>query len=239
MLPNFVAANTAVSTAVAQRIEKFARRPVLVLPSGINVAKYRAGSIDSRSGLLYVGRITHHKNLPLLIDVFEELCSRGYREVLKIAGTGPAVETVRRRIQRSPVAAKIQMLGLVSDDLKCELLATSKLLILTSWREGFPRVVAEAIASGLPVVTARYPQNGTAGIVEEFECGVCAEPTASDLAAAAQRVLGDWETWSARTSLSTLRLDWTSIAAQFESLLSKTAAAASNANLCLETEGVS
>jgi glycosyltransferase involved in cell wall biosynthesis len=44
---------------------------------------------------------------------------------------------------------------LVSDERKYELLARTRLLMMTSQREGFPRVVAEAMASGVPVVTAR------------------------------------------------------------------------------------
>jgi glycosyltransferase involved in cell wall biosynthesis len=110
---------------------------------------------------------------------------------------------------------------------------------MTSQREGFPRVVAEAMASGLPVVTARYPQNGTVGVVEEFGCGVCADATANDLADAAQTVLGDWETWSARSHQRAASLDWSSLIQQFEALLIETAASARNPGLAQQTQGAS
>ena len=224
ILPKLVAANTAVSTQVAQHIRIFARGPVLVLPSGIAAARYRMEPANLRRGLLYVGRITRHKNLPLLIDAFEELCSRGYAEPLIIAGEGPAFEVVRRRVRSSHYASKIEVLGLVSDDQKCKLLASARLLVVTSQREGFPRVVAEAIASGLPVVTAQYPQNGTTSVVEEFQCGLCADPTPSSLANAAEVILNDWEAWSARAHLPVWRLDWSYLAGQFEALLNETVA---------------
>jgi glycosyltransferase involved in cell wall biosynthesis len=237
ILPKLVAANTAVSTQVAQHIRIFARGPVLILPSGIAAARYRVDPGDRRRGLLYVGRITRHKNLPLLIGAFEELCRRGYSEPLLIAGEGPAFEAVRRRVQRSPYASRIELLGLVSDDRKCELLANARLLVMTSQREGFPRVVAEAIASGLPVVTARYPQNGTASVVDEFQCGLCADPTPSSLANAAQVILSDWSAWSARARAQTGRLDWSYLARQFEALLLETAAAARVVSLPYKTQG--
>jgi glycosyltransferase involved in cell wall biosynthesis len=239
LLPKRVAANTAVSSHVARHIRAVAPDRVLVLPSGITGTCYRIGAAAHRRGVLYIGRITGHKNLPLLIDAFEELCRRGYSEPLTIAGDGPAFETVRRRVDTSPYSARIELAGLVSDDRKSDLLASSRLLMLTSQREGFPRVVAEAMASGLPVVTARYPQNGTAGVVEEFECGLCAEPTPNDLADAAQVVLNDWDAWSARAHRRAASLEWSSLVQQFEALLSETAAASRDVSLSQQIQGAS
>jgi len=239
LLPRLVAANTAVSTQVARHIRAVARGRVLVLPSGITGDCYRMNAPASRRGVLTIGRVTGHKNLPLLIDTFEELCRRGYQEKLTIAGDGPALEAVRRRVESSPCSSRIELAGLVSDDRKYQLLAEARLLMMTSQREGFPRVVAEAMASGLPVITARYPQNGTVGVVEEFGCGLCAEATANDLADAAQTILGDWETWSARSQQRAGSLEWSSLIQQFEALLSETAASARNSGLAQQTQGAS
>jgi glycosyltransferase involved in cell wall biosynthesis len=230
-LPRLVAANTAVSAQVAHHIRTFAGGRVLVLPSGITGARYRMDAAECRRGILYIGRLTGHKNLSLLIDAFEALCRRDYGEPLTIAGEGPAFELVQRRAESSPYRSRIQLLGLVSDDRKCKLLAGARLLMITSQREGFPRVVAEAMASGLPVVTARYPQNGTVGVIETFQCGLCADPTPNDLAEAAQTVFGDWDAWSARAHHRAASLEWSSLVQQFEALLGETAARARNASL--------
>jgi glycosyltransferase involved in cell wall biosynthesis len=231
LLPRLVAANTAVSKHIANHIRGFKGGRVLVLPSGITGARYRMDPAECRRGVLYIGRLTGHKNLSLLIEAFEVLCRRGYGELLTIAGDGPAFELVRQRVKTSSYSSRIQLLGLVSDDRKCKLLAGARLLMMTSQREGFPRVVAEAMASGLPVVTARYPQNGTVEVVEEFQCGLCADPTPDDLAVAAQMVLSDWDTWSARSRHRAASLEWSSLVQQFEDLLSDTAAMAHNASL--------
>jgi glycosyltransferase involved in cell wall biosynthesis len=239
VLPKVVAANTAVSTQVAQHIRNAAAGRVLVLPSGITGACYRMDAAPTRRGLLYIGRITGHKNLRLLVDVFEELCRRGYDDRLTIAGDGPAFEALRRRVESSPFAARIDLPGLVSDDRKYELLAGARLLMMTSQREGFPRVVAEAMASGLPVVTARYPQNGTVGVVEEFQCGLCAEPSIGALADAAQAVLGDWDAWSARSHHRAASLEWSALVQKFEALLSDTALLARGVSISQQTQGMS
>lgn len=146
---------------------------------------------------------------------------------------------MRRRAESSANSARIELLGKVSDERKYELLAGARVLMMTSQREGFPRVVAEAMASGLPVVTARYPQNGTVGVVEEFDCGLCAEPAANDLADAAQSILSDWPNWSARAHLHAGSLEWSSLAQQFEALLIETAAMARDVSLLQPTPGAS
>ena len=239
ILPKLVSANTAVSTQVGQRIRPFSRGRVLVLPSGIVGACYRMDPPECRRGVLYVGRVTGHKNLPLLIDVYEELCRRGFAEPLTIAGEGPASEALRRRVGTSSFRSRMELVGFVSDDRKCQLLAGAKLLIMTSRREGFPRVVAEAMASGLPMIAARYPQNGTVAVVEEFQCGLCADPTPHDLADAAQAVLNDWDAWSARAHFRAASLEWSSLVQQFEAFLNETAVRARSVSLSKETPGAS
>ena len=95
--------------------------------------------------------------MPLLIDTFDELCRRGQKTTLTIAGDGPAADEVAIRVAASPFAADIRILGPVDEATKLRLLTEAEVFVLPSRREGFPRVVAEAMASGLPVVTTRDP----------------------------------------------------------------------------------
>ncbi len=230
LLPRLVYANTAVSTQVALTIRRSTPGRVVVLPSGISVAEYRNKPAAARSGILYIGRVTRHKNLNLLIETFEELCRRGQPEKLTIAGTGPDLYAMQQRAEASPFRPFIDILGFVNDERKIELLASAKVLLLTSQREGFPRVVAEAMASGLPIVTAHYPQNGTVAVVQEFGSGLCADANPGDLADAVQAVHADWQTWSARSRKHAETLDWSSLIPRFEGLLQHAAAATSSAS---------
>jgi len=167
------------------------------------------------------------------------LCRRRRAEKLTIAGAGPDLDAVQRRAEASPFRSFIDILGFVNDEEKIELLASTKVLVLTSQREGFPRVVAEAMASGLPIVTAHYPQNGTVAVVQEFGIGLCAGPNPGDLADAVQAVNADWQTWSARSLLQAETLDWSSLVQRFEALLQQAAADASSGSSVLKPEGQS
>ena len=146
------------------------------------------------------------------------MCRQGFTEPLIIAGAGPEQEAIQAAVTASPYAAQITMAGMVSEERKLELLSAARVLVLPSQREGFPRVVAEAMASGLPTVTTRYAGNGTVGVVEEFQCGLCAEPDPAAIAGAITAVISDWGIYSARAEAGAARLDWAAIVVDFERL---------------------
>ena len=224
-LPRLVAANTAVSEDVLRHVNARGRTgTAFLVPSGIDVSRYVAAGRASRHGLIYLGRVAAHKNLPLLIDTFDELCRRGLRTTLTIAGAGPAEADVAARAASSPFAADIRILGSVDEPTKLRLLAEAELFVLPSWREGFPRVVAEAMASGLPVVTTRYPENGTVGVVEEYGCGLAADPTPAALADAIGEGLQNWDVLAKCARSGAPLLDWGVVVDSLEQLLTRVAA---------------
>jgi glycosyltransferase involved in cell wall biosynthesis len=230
MLPRLVAANTAVSGDVLRHVDARCRSgTALLVPSGIDVSRYVARERASRRGLIYLGRIAEHKNLPLLIETFDELCRRGKRTTLTIAGDGPAAKAVATCVAHSPFAADIRILGAVDEATKLRLLAEAELFVLPSRREGFPRVVAEAMASGLPVVTTRYLENGTVGVVEEHGCGLAADPNPAALADAIGEALQNWNVLAARARSGAVLLDWSVVVDKLERLLTRVAAEAQSA----------
>jgi glycosyltransferase involved in cell wall biosynthesis len=146
------------------------------------------------------------------------LKNRGYPHGLKIAGSGPSLEQVRRRVAASPYASSITALGHVSDEEKIKLLTSSEILALPSRREGFPRVVAEAMASGLPTVTPAYPGNGTATVVREYGCGEVCDATPQDMAVKIELVLEAWISYSQIALERSKELDWANLLCRIESL---------------------
>lgn len=215
-LPRLVTHNAAISDSVAGAIQRMSGQPVFTMPSGLRLGEYGAVPRDQRSGILSLGRIVEHKNLSLLVACFDVLKRRGYPGRLTIAGEGPAMPDLHRMVEASQVPGDIAILGPVSDAEKAQLLARSDILIVTSRREGFPRVVAEAMASGLPVLTAAYSGNGTKEVVREAGCGLVADPNPAALADAAQSILEAWETFSGAGSLYAQTLDWAAIAERLE-----------------------
>ena len=219
VLPRFVARNVAVSDAVGRSIGRFCAGPVRTLPSGIDVELYQSLPRNGRSGIVHLGRMAPHKNIPLLIEAFELLKDRGYVGKLTLAGDGPAFDEIRERARTSRFASDIVLPGLVSETDKIELLSKSEALVISSRREGFPRVVAEAMASGLPVVTCDYETNGTKEVVRSYDCGVVTLPAPDHLAAGVRDAIAGWDHYSGTGRAAAKTLSWTLIAKSFEELV--------------------
>jgi glycosyltransferase involved in cell wall biosynthesis len=215
-LPKVFSRNMAVSPLVCDQIEKASGQSVFFLPSGIKRDLYSLSLRAQRSSLLYLGRIAEHKNVPLLIDAYEHLREDGYEGRLLIAGHGPAFEDISARVSSSKYIDFISLLGLVSEEEKINLLSNAELLVLPSKREGFPNVVAEAMASGLPVVTTEYPENGTASVVSYYGCGLVSQPNARSLADTILSALSDWESLSRKAFSRSEELDWDALVESFE-----------------------
>lgn len=215
-LPRMVGSNFAVSNTVAAAITAQSGRQCSVLPSGIEITRYREVDRSERSGVLYVGRLAPHKNMPLLIDAFELATTRGFDGDLVIAGEGPARGEIETYAARSPVAARIRVLGSVSEAQKIELLSRAAVLGMPSLREGFPRVIAEAMASGLPVVTAEFPENGGKDVVAHYGVGVVCGTGSEAFADALLAVEADWDTFSQAGLIGAQSLDWSGIAHALE-----------------------
>lgn len=222
-LPRLAASNFAVSSAVARAITEQSGRPCSVLPSGIVVTQYRAADRGQRSGALYVGRLFPHKNLPLLIDAFALAAARGFDGDLVIAGDGPARANIEEHARRSPVASRIRVLGSVTEEQKIDLLSRAAVLGMPSQREGFPRVIAEAMASGLPVVTARFPENGAKEVVAQYGAGVVCGTEPADFADALLTAQAQWDTFSQAGLSGARSLDWSGIAHALEARVEEVA----------------
>jgi glycosyltransferase involved in cell wall biosynthesis len=207
-MPKLVRHNMAVSVAVAEHISRASRRETDFVPSGIVPSRYRCEPRHARANVAYFGRVTEHKNVELLISAFERLSSCGFTERLVIAGTGPWLDRVKLRAVSSRLSGRIDVIGFISDEKKVDLLAASLLLVVPSRREGFPRVVAEAMASGLPVVTVDYPENGTTAVVNRYSIGVVTAPSPDELASGCLSAIDRWNEFSANGLSASQELDW-------------------------------
>jgi len=215
-LPRMVHSNFSVSHGVGEGITEQSGRPCVVLPSGIQLKRYSSAARAERSGVLCVGRLAEHKNLPLLIDAFALAAEHGLAGELTIAGDGPSRADIEAYASRSPVSSRIQVLGPVSEEKKIELLAHAGVLGLPSIREGFPRVISEAMASGLPVVTADFAGNGGQELVAHYGCGVVCGTGPDDFAKGLLAAEEGWEAYSQAGLTAAPSLDWSWIADALE-----------------------
>jgi glycosyltransferase involved in cell wall biosynthesis len=108
-------------------------------------------SSTSRNVALYVGRFARHKNLPRLIDAFASTDFRGRGgRLLLVGGHTDEVDALRDHA-RSRNLDCVDVEGAISQTELESLYATSRLLVLPSYEEGFGLPAWEAATCGLPV----------------------------------------------------------------------------------------
>lgn len=129
---------------------------------GVDLERFHPGACGVRERLGwgaqsrvigFVGRLTRDKGLPELIRAFETIASAEPEARLLLVGWFDDAEdalgdALRRRIEED---ARIHCTGLVQDT--APYYRAMDLMVLPTWREGFPNVVLEAQASGVPVIT--------------------------------------------------------------------------------------
>jgi glycosyltransferase involved in cell wall biosynthesis len=130
---------------------------------------------------LFLGRIHPKKGLPMLVEAWAKVRPAGWR--MRVAG--PDEEG-----HRAEISAMIHEAGLddvwslegeVSDEAKWKVFAEADLFILSTYSENFGISVAEAMASGLPVITTTgAPWSG----LRDHRCGWWIAPSKDALAEA-------------------------------------------------------
>ncbi len=100
--------------------------------------------------ILCIGRLSHQKDFELAVRAFARV--RGERAVrLRIVGEGPLRALLEAEAIRLGIAHRVDMPGHVPD-IAAEL-SRADMLLMSSRYEGYPAVLVEAIAAGLPVVS--------------------------------------------------------------------------------------
>jgi glycosyltransferase involved in cell wall biosynthesis len=102
---------------------------------------------------VFIGRMSAEKGVDTLVEAWLRWGAAAPK--LEIIGTGPELERVRRAVAASS-AGRIVFMGQKSPEETRASLSRARLLILPSeWFEGFPLVLTEAFAFGVPVAASR------------------------------------------------------------------------------------
>ena len=130
--------------------------------NGVNVERFAPGFSDVRSRfnlaeaapvIGFVGRLTKDKGIPELLEAFEIILTRCPHAQLLLVGWFDHSEDAlgpewRKRIANHP---NIHCTGFVGET--APYFRAMDVMVLPTWREGFPNVVLEAAATGIPVIT--------------------------------------------------------------------------------------
>jgi glycosyltransferase involved in cell wall biosynthesis len=154
----------------------------------VATAKRREGLAPDRLVIGAVGRLSAEKGFDVLIRAGERLVQAGHELDVVIAGDGGAEPQLRALIAKLGLQDRVRLVGHRGDPRG--LYEAMDLFVLSSYREGLPNVVLEAMAMGVPVVATRVA--GVPRLVRDGDNGVLVEPGSADgLAAAIAPLLAD------------------------------------------------
>jgi glycosyltransferase involved in cell wall biosynthesis len=158
----------------------------------------QAGNAEAAAPLiLAVGRLVEKKGFDQLVQACARLRDAGVAFRCLIVGErGAAQPAIEAAIAAQGLQPQVRLHGALTQDELRRLYAEARVFALPCQvmddgdRDGFPNVLAEAMAMGVPVVSTRI--SGIPELIDDGEHGLLVEPRdAAALAAALQRVLGD------------------------------------------------
>ena len=173
-------ADVVVATAEEEKrhIEELGwNKNIEMLPNGINSAaiKMKTQWKDAKD-LLFMSRLHPKKGLEMLIEAMKSVQSL----TLKIAGDGEPeyVESLKNLVKENHLEDRIAFTGPIYGERKWEMIREADVVVLPSYSENFGLIVAEALASGTPVLTTTGTPWGT---LKEYECGWWVDPNVQEI----------------------------------------------------------
>ena len=149
------------------------RQPVAIVPIGmdlpevdINAETYRRKDAERLRKILFFGRLHKVKGVDRLLLAWEKVVKAGWE--LVIAGPDCGMLEELKRIVAERKLPRVSFVGEINGPAKYEFLAGGDVYVLPSDTENFGVTVAEALASGTPVIASQgTPWQG----LERERCG--------------------------------------------------------------------
>lgn len=161
---------------------------VHLVPNGVDTARFRPAprAAGAAKRVLYVGRLSEEKNLDTLIAAAGKLVGR-FDVRVALVGDGPVRERLRAAAGR--LRLPLETLPFVDHRRLPGVFAEADAFVLPSFTEGHPKVLLEAMSSGLPCIASDV--GGNRAILADGETGLLFDPRdPGALAERLERVLG-------------------------------------------------
>ena len=121
----------------------------------------------------YFGRLSEEKGVLNFILAAEKIRSRNPEIKIIIGGEGELGEQIKQFIHKNNLQDMISLLGWVPHEELSDYLNKLKLLVLPSYTEGFPNIILESMACGVPVLAT--PVGAVCDILEDGVTGFLLE----------------------------------------------------------------
>ena len=194
---------------------------VQVMPNGVTLRDAEPDAVeevDRRWGLrkdpliLFVGQMNWKKNILTVLEACAELKRQNKRFHLILAGQGPDMREIERKISDLNLKDRTNLAGHITDmRLLDGLYQRASLFAFPSLYDAAPMVVREAAVMGTPSVMVRG--STAAEIIRDGENGYLCDNSAADLARVMDEALSDRETLKrvGQNARETIPVPWENI----------------------------
>lgn len=110
---------------------------------------------DGKFKLITACRLEPNKGVETVLESFPKVLEKYPQARLEIVGGGTLLEVLRKQAERAGLRDKVTFYGKVTQQKVCELLREAHVFCYPTNSDGFPKVVLEALAAGLPIITTR------------------------------------------------------------------------------------
>ena len=133
------------------------RAKIIMLRNSVPFSGYQERIKHEKFGIIYLGLLVKRKGVADLIEGFHRFLahSHSYNAKLYIAGSGPEEASLRQLTNELGLSSQVEFLGWVDESGKADLLTIGDVFALTSYNEGLPMALLEAMSVGLPPIVTR------------------------------------------------------------------------------------
>ena len=136
-----------------------------------NEIRTKLGLNDNDFLFTFIGRINADKGVNELIEAFKTIQENYKNTKLLLLGMEDSVNPIKYENKLwAQNAANVFMLGAVHKDSVCKYLSASDILVHPTYREGFGKIIQEAMSMKVPVITTNIP--GPSEVIEENISGL-------------------------------------------------------------------
>ena len=124
----------------------------------------------TRIRFISVGRLSPEKGHIGLLNAFSRVLGSGVDAELLLLGDGPERGRIEQCARDASLGGRLQLLGRVPEAQTLSAIASADVLVLSSFMEGLPVVLLEAMALGIPVIAPALA--GIPELVRHAETGL-------------------------------------------------------------------
>ena len=153
---------TAPSVGLKQLSERADPFAVQMVPNGVDCQYFKPGPQPENSTLtlLSVGRLHRQKNVQRMLEVLLAIRDQsGLPATARVIGDGPERQKLEDFARRHGLAGAVSFEGWLPRSEVAVAYRSGTVLVQLSSYEGMSNTILEALASGLPVVASRIPEN--------------------------------------------------------------------------------